>query len=284
MRYKGYSFSKCLFFLAGMLLLIYSLFPIYWIAINSFKLSKEIFSSNPSLLPHKWTLSHYAVVLSGKSVKGGVSFLQYFRNSLIVATFVTLLALFIGIPAAYGISRSITKVIYTMPLVFLMFAMIPPQAYANSLYLIIRKLGLIDTTLGLIVVYLVFILPLSLWLLSQYFKGIPKDFEEAAKIDGCSRLQIIWKIVIPLSIPGIVITAIFSFIYAWNEFFFASIFTSTAHSMTLPIGIVSYQSAHSISWDLISTAATVAIFPIVIIALIFQRYIIKALTAGGLKG
>jgi len=274
--------KRILFWILVSLFMIYVLFPIYWLINSSFKTEKEIFLFNSTFYPHEFTCNNYRTVLFMR--RGDVNFMAYFSNSLIVAMTTVILSIFIGGLAAYGISRSKSRVIYILPLIFLAFSLTPPQAYVNPLYLMMKYLKLLDTKLSLIIIYTLFSMPLPIWFLSQYFKGIPEELEEAAKIDGCTRLQVISKIVLPLSSPGISVSAIFVFMFAWNEFFLAGIFTSTSGAMTLPIGIMNFQQLHSISWNLTTAASMLAVFPLVIIISIFQRYIIQGLTAGALKG
>lgn len=274
--------KRILFWILVSLFMIYVLFPIYWLINNSFKTEKEIFLFNPTFYPHEFTYNNYRTVLFMRA--GGVNFMAYFSNSLIVAITAVILSIFIGGLAAYGISRSKSRAAYILPLIFLAFSLTPPQTYVHPLYLMMKYLKLLDTKLSLIIIYTLFSLPLPIWFLSQYFKGIPEELEDAAKIDGCTRLQVISKIVLPLSSPGISVSAIFVFMYTWNEFFLAGIFTSTLRAMTLPIGIMNFQQAHSISWNLTTAASMLAVFPLVIVISIFQRYIVKGLTAGALKG
>ena len=274
--------KRILFWILVSLFMIYVLFPIYWIINSSFKTEKEIFLFNSTFYPHEFTYNNYRTVLFMRG--GDVNFMAYFSNSLIVAGTTIILSIFIGGLAAYGISRSKSRAVYILPLIFLAFSLTPPQAYVNPLYLMMKYLKLLDTKLSLIIIYTLFSLPLPIWFLSQYFKGIPEELEEAARIDGCTRLQVISKIVLPLSSPGISVSAIFVFMFAWNEFFLAGIFTSTSRAMTLPIGIMNFQQVHSISWNLTTAASMLAVFPLVIIISIFQRYIIQGLTAGALKG
>jgi multiple sugar transport system permease protein len=274
--------KRVLFWILVSLFMIYILFPVYWLINSSFKLEKEIFSFNPTFYPHKFIYNNYRTVLFMR--EGGVNFMAYFSNSLIIAITVLILSIFIGGLAAYGMSRSKSRAVYILPLIFLAFSLTPPQAYVNPLYLMMKYLNLLDTKLGLIIIYLLFSLPLPIWFLSQYFKGIPKELEEVAKIDGCTRLQVMSKIVLPLSAPGIFTSAIFVFMYVWNEYFLAGIFTSTPRAMTLPIGIMNFQQAHSVSWNLTTAASMLAVFPLVIVISIFQRYIVQALMAGALKG
>jgi len=274
--------KRILFWILVSLFMIYVLFPIYWLVNNSFKTEKEIFLFNPTFYPHEFTYYNYRTVLFMRG--GGVNFMAYFSNSLIVAITTLILSIFIGGLAAYGISRSKSRAIYILPLIFLAFSLTPPQAYVNPLYFMMKYLKLLDTKLSLIIIYTLFSLPLPIWFLSQYFKGIPEELEEAARIDGCTRFQVISKIVLPLSSPGISVSAIFVFMYVWNEFFLAGIFTSTSRAMTLPIGIMNFQQLNSLSWNLTSAASMMAVFPLVIIISIFQRYIIQGLTAGALKG
>ncbi len=273
--------KRLLFFAVVLFYLLYTLFPIYWLAVNSFKPAREIFSLNPSLFPQNFTLDNYVRVLRGEGI--GVNFMLALRNTVVVAVVVTLLGVFVGGIAAYGISRSKNRLIYGLPLVFLLFSLTPPQTYAVPIFTTLRALHLLDTQIGLMLVYLTFSLPLPIWFMSQYFKSIPREFEESARIDGCNRFQVIFKIVFPLAAPAVSTSAIFIFMQNWNEFFFAMTLTSR-RAMTMPVAIMNFQDARAMAWDLSTASSMLAVIPLVIILTVLQRYVIQGLTGGGLKG
>lgn len=260
---------------------VYVLFPTYWLFINSFKLEKDIFTVKPALIPLHPTIHNYIAVL--RYEVAGVGFLRYLYNSLIISTAVTLLSIVLGGVAAYGMSRSRSLVIYLLPLPFLIFSLTPPQVYLNPIFLTLKSIHLLDTQLGLILVYLTFSLPLPIWFLSQYFKNIPIEFDDAAHVDGCNLFQIIFRIIFPMAAPALSTSAIFVFMYTWNEFFLAGILT-TKYAVTLSVGIMNFQQAHSVSWNLTTAASMIAVFPLILIIATLQKYVVSGLTAGGLKG
>jgi multiple sugar transport system permease protein len=273
--------KQTLFFIGVMFYLIYTLFPIYWLGISSFKKDKEIFSMRPTLFPQQPTIKNYVKIVEGEGI--GVNFLASLGNTAVIAISVTVVDVLIGGIAAYGISRSRSRLIYSLPLVFLLFSLTPPQTYALPIFITLREVGLLDTRLGLALVYLAFSLPLPIWFLSQYFKSIPREFEDSAKVDGCGRFQIIFRIVFPLAAPALSTSAIFAFMHTWNEFFFASILTSR-QAITMPVAIMNFQDARAMAWDLSTAASMLAVVPLVLILTVLQRYVIHGLTAGGIKG
>jgi multiple sugar transport system permease protein len=273
--------KQTLFFLGVLIYLIYTLFPIYWLGISSFKKDKEIFSMHPTLFPQQPTFENYVKIVEGEGI--GVNFLASLGNTAVIAIAVTVVDILIGGIAAYGISRSRSRLIYSLPLVFLLFSLTPPQTYALPIFITLREVNLLDTRLGLALVYLAFSLPLPIWFLSQYFKSIPREFEDSAKVDGCGRFQIIFRIVFPLAAPALSTSAIFAFMHTWNEFFFASILTSR-QAITMPVAIMNFQDARAMAWDLSTAASMLAVIPLVLILTVLQRYVIHGLTAGGIKG
>jgi len=260
--------------------LAYTLFPIYWLLISSFKPYIEIFQLHPSFFPRDPTLVNYLKVIKGEGI--GVNFLWSLANTIAISIAVTIACVLIGGLAGYGMSRSSNRFIYMLPLAFLLFSLTPPQTYAVPLFLTLGKLGLIDTQLGLAIVYLTFGLPFPIWFLSQYFKSVPREFEEVARVAGYPRIQIVFKIVFPLAAPALMTAAIFSFMGTWNEVFFASILTSK-RAMTMPVAIMSFQDARVMAWDLSTASSMLAVIPLGIILTILQRYVVQGLTAGGLK-
>lgn len=256
------------------LLLIFFLFPIYWLVVTSLKTQVDIFA-----MPPKWvfkpTLANYIHILLG------TEYLNLAKNSLIAASTNVILSMVIGTFAAYAISRfkvGTKNLLYW----FLGIRMLPPIVASIPLFLIAAELRLIDTYVILPLLYLTLNLPFVVWMMKSFIDEIPIEIEESALIDGCSHLGAMVRVVLPLAAPGLVATAVFCFIMAWNEFLFAMIFTRTT-AVTLPVGISGFITEEQIFWGYITAAATVAAVPPVVFALVFQRYIVRGLTFGAVK-
>ncbi|MFQ6066928.1 MAG: carbohydrate ABC transporter permease [bacterium] len=255
--------------------LFLALFPIVWTLSTSFKTIGEYYTYPPVWIPRNPTLANYKYIIYTAG-------LGYLRNSLIIAFFNTLLVLTISIPAAYGIARFRIGG-GNLSFWILSQRMFPPIAVIIPLFLLLKRVGLVDTHLGLIIVYCTFNVAFSVWLLTGFFEEFPKDMEEAAMMDGCSRTGAIMRIVLPLVAPGIVVTAIFCFIFSWNEFMFALILTREV-AKTVTVQLSSFQAPTSIMWGEMSALIIIAIIPILIMALSVQRYLVRGLTLGAVKG
>jgi multiple sugar transport system permease protein len=250
------------------------LFPIYWLFVTSLKNRVNAFS-----MPPHWifipTLENYVHVLLK------TNFLSLARNSLVAVLTNVAISMSVGSAAAYGISRF--KVGQRNLLFwFLSIRMIPPIVASIPLFLIAARLRLIDTVVILPILYLVLNVPFVIWMMKSFIDEIPEEIEESAIVEGCSHLGVLWRIVLPLVAPGLVATAVFCFIFAWNEFLFAMLFTG-ASTMTLPVGISSFIGQEETLWGYITAAASLAAIPPVIFAWIFQRYLVRGLTFGALK-
>jgi multiple sugar transport system permease protein len=259
------------------LVTLYCLGPFIWQAITSLKTSVDL-TRLPPILPARPTFVNYVVIFEEHP------FLRIIGNSLVVASSSTVLSLFVGSLAAFSLAK--------LPIrgkgIFLAFvlsvSMFPPIATVSPLYLIIRALGLRDTLPALIITYTTFTLPLTIWVLTNFFKQIPHEIYLAARVDGCTRFQIFYKIFIPLAAPGLFATAILVFIFSWNEFLFALTFTSTVQSRTIPVGIALFPGVHEVPWGEIAAASVVVTIPIVALVFLFQKRIAEGLTMGALKG
>ncbi len=265
------------FYLLLMLVVMYCLGPYIWQFITSLKPDYEL-TMIPPVFPEKPTEIHYISIFKEHP------FSRIILNSILIASTTTLLSLLIGSLCAFGLAK--LKVKYkTLILGFILsVSMFPPIATVSPLYIIIRALGLRDTWWALIITYTTFSLPLSIWILTNFFRKIPDDIYLAARVDGCGPFQIFYKIIIPLSAPGICTTAILVFIFSWNEFLFALTFTSTPSSRTIPVAIALFPGIHEVPWGDIAAASVVVTIPLVIIVIAFQRRIIEGLTAGAVKG
>lgn len=259
------------------LTILYCSGPLLWQFITSLKPDAEIVRI-PPLLPQNTTVDHYVSIFKGHP------FLRIILNSAVVAASTTLLSLIIGSLAAFGLARLNIRYKALILGFVLSVSMFPPIATVSPLYLIIRALGLRDTWWALIITYTTFSLPLAIWILTNFFREIPDEIYRAARVDGCSPFQAFYKIILPLSAPGVFATAVLVFIFSWNEFLFALTFTSTAASRTIPVGIALFPGLHEVPWGDIAAASVVVTIPLIVLIFAFQRRIIEGLTAGAVKG
>jgi multiple sugar transport system permease protein len=260
--------------------LLGSLAPIYWLITISFKHEVDQFAVPPKWFSFSPTLEHYADAFLARS------FGQYLFNSLLVSVTSTLCALVIGTLAAYSLSRFRlpANLDQKLALWILSTRMFPAIVTAVPLFLIMRDLRLVNTRLSLVIVYTGFNLPFVAWMMRGFFAEIPRELEEAAMVDGDSRLGALWRVVLPLVTPGLAATAVFCLIVSWNEFLFALVLTQTDEAMTLPVGIAGRVTQYGIKWGAMSAAAVVAMIPILAFAMSVQRYLVRGLSLGAVKG
>ena len=255
------------------------IFPVYWLLITAVKPGLDVSASPPIFFPHRVTGENFTSVF----VKQGVG-LNLF-NSIVVTVVAVLLLILIGSMAAYALSRSVlsrrtTKGIMIWILVTRIF---PPVTTVIPYFMIIRLLGLIDTRASLVLTYVSYSLPFSIWLLLGFFQELPKEIEEAAIVEGYTLSQRFFHILLPLTVPGIAVTAIFMFIYSWNEFMFATTLT-TLRAKTLPVVIASFMSDKYLDWGSMATMGSLMLVPIILFSLFGQKYLVRGLTFGAVKG
>ncbi|MDH6153365.1 MULTISPECIES: carbohydrate ABC transporter permease [Paraburkholderia] len=281
-------------FAAAALMLVYVLAPVAWLVSSSLQREADITSIPPHWIPHPATLASFrAIVQAGTgTLPADASFVpssaQYLlpalRNSLVVACAVVVLNLVVSLPAAYAMAK-IRYVGRDLSVYFMLATrVIPDIALIVPFFLFVRKLGLLDNVGALIITYLALTVPFSVFMLLSYFEGLPDELDKAARVDGCSRIQALIKVFLPLALPSLVAVILFTFLTSWNEFLFALMFTQTAASQTVPIIVASFTSDFTTSFSFINAAGVVAIVPPVIIAVVFERYIVSGLTAGAVKG
>ncbi|MCY8936326.1 carbohydrate ABC transporter permease [Peribacillus frigoritolerans] len=277
---KNKAARKIGFYLGLIILLTISLFPFFIMLMTSFKSSKEAVATNPSFFPKDWTFQHYIDIFNPDIFP----YLAYFKNSLIVALTAALLSVVIGIFGAYALSKlkfigktTINASFYTVYMLSGILLVVP-------LFKIISGLGLYDTKTALIITMIVQTLPTSIFMLKSYFDTIPEDLEEAAMIDGLNRVQIIFYIIIPLAISGIISVFVYSFMVAWNDYLFASIFLSDSVNFTLPIGLNALFSTPDYIWGRMMAASLITALPVVGMYAISEHFIKGNLTEGGVKG
>jgi trehalose/maltose transport system permease protein len=259
------------------LLLALLLCPLYWMLLASLTPESRIFGA-PALLPQDLVFDHYRALFAGRD------FWTPIRNSLFVGGATTILSVGLGAPCAYVLARMPFRGRTLTLAVVLATSMFPQVSVVSPLYLLLREFGLINTYPGLVLPYLTFATPLTIWLLVAFFRQLPDAVEEAARMDGAGRLRTLWEIVLPLSWPGLASTAILTFLYCWNEFLFALSFTLGPERHTVPVAIALFRGQYQVPWGEILAAAVVASAPVAAIVLIAQRRIVAGLTAGAIKG
>jgi multiple sugar transport system permease protein len=261
----------------AVLILVWSGGPFLWQFSTSFQLDKMLTSGSPSLIPHPFTLEHYYNAFVEKQLH------RYVWNSLVVSLATTFLCLFVGSLAAFALSRLNIKRRFGILMVILSVSMFPQIALVGPLYLVASNLGLLDTYTALIITYLALGLPLVTWVLFGYFETLPREIDEAARMDGVSVPGLLWRIILPMSLPSLVTTGLLAFITAWNEFLFALAFTSNIDRQTIPVGIANFTNLYYVPWGDIAAASAVVTVPLILLVLFFQRHIIEGLTQGGVK-
>lgn len=265
------------FLLSVIVAVFWSLAPFLWQIVTSLKPDMEL-TTLPPLMPASPTLDHY------RAVFGGTPFLRVILNSSVVASCSTALSVAIGAPAAFGLAKLKVSFKGGIMLFILSASMFPPIATVSPLYLIISAIGLRDTWWALIMTYTTFSLPLSIWILTNFFRQIPNEIYFAARVDGCGPFQAFIRILLPLAAPGIFTTALLVFIFSWNEFLFALTFTATPASRTIPVAIALFPGLHEMPWGDIAAASVVVTIPLVVLVFLFQKRIVEGLTAGAVKG
>jgi multiple sugar transport system permease protein len=260
--------------------LLFALAPVYWMLTISLKSEIDHFATPPPWFIFTPTLEHYYEAFVARA------FGQYLLNSAIVAVASTACALVIGTLAAYALARfqlpwQLNK---HLSLWILSTRMFPAIVTVVPLFLMMRDVRLLNTRASLVIVYTAFNLPFVIWMMRGFFADLPRDLEEAALVDGDSRVGALVRIVLPLVAPGLAATAVFCLIVSWNEFLFALVLTQTDTAMTLPVGIAGRVTQYEIKWGVMSAAATVAIVPILVFALALQRYLVRGLSMGAVKG
>lgn len=255
------------------------IFPVYWLIITSLKIGSEVSAYPPIFIPSVLTIDNYINVFA----KQGIGLNLY--NSVIITIFSVLILILIGSMAAYSLSKSlISRRIRNGLLIWILVTRIfPPVTTVIPFFMIIKTLQLIDTRISLILTYVSYGLPFAVWLLLGFFQELPKEIEEAAIVEGYSFWQRFFWVVLPLTLPGIAVTAIFMFIYSWNEFMYATTLT-TLQAKTLPVVISSFISDKYLDWGSMSAMGTLMIVPVILFSLFSQKYLVRGLTFGAVKG
>ncbi len=242
------------------------------------------FERSLSPIPSRVTLDHYSEVIGSRDFNGRPLFWRIVLNSVVLSLATTLVGMFLASTSAYAFSRLRFPGRRMGLMMFLVVQMFPATLIMIPLYVILDKLGLLDSLVGLVLVYSTTAIPFCVWTLKGYFDTIPREIEEAAWIDGATRFQMFWRIVIPLSRPALAVTALFSFMTAWNEYILAETFLSRETSYTLPVMLQHYVGTHSTQWGKFAAGAVLVSIPVMALFYILQKHLVSGLTAGGVKG
>ncbi|WP_349305418.1 carbohydrate ABC transporter permease [Bacillus sp. FJAT-50079] len=274
---KKRSIKKLSIYIALILFVIINAYPIIWMAINSFKSEKE-FATNQFGFPKKFLLENYTAAWDIANL--GV----LFKNSIFITLTATLLTVFIGALASYFLSRfefKLSKWIYGF---FIFGLLIPIHATLVPMFILMKNLGLLNSPITLLFPYIAFHLPITIFILTSFMKGFPKDIEESAIMDGCGIFKIFWSIILPMSRPAIATTVILNFIYNWNEFSFALVLINDPELQTLPLGLANFAGQFTTNYGAQMAGLTMSLIPIVIFYILFEKNIVKGMTAGAVKG
>jgi len=252
-------------------------FPFLYLIFTSFKTPIDTIAVPPTILPREWTLENYANALGRSGVPAS------FINSIQTAVISTVLSLVLAVPAAYGITRYKTLSGRIFIMAALVTRMVPPVAIGIPLASMMAAAGLSDTPVALSIAHTTISLPLSIWLMSSFFEAVPNDLEEAATVDGCSRLGALWRVVIPVVSGGIAVTAIFAFLASWNEFLFALLMLQSDSVKTLTVGVLQLQGRFVSDYPALMAGLLITSLPVIAAYLVFQRHLVRGIVAGAVK-
>lgn len=270
------STKAILWVLLAVILVLYG-FPFVYLLLTSFKTPSAAIAVPPSVIPEVWTLENYVAALAKEGVVPALV------NSVVTAVLSTLISLVLAVPAAYAVTRYRTPSGRVFVLAALVTRMVPTIAIGAPLVETMRALGISDTSFALAIAHTTISLPLSIWLMASFFEAVPDELEEAAKMDGASRLGALWRVVLPVVSGGLAVTAIFAFLASWNEFLFALLLTSV-RAQTTPIVIANFQTQFGLDWGAMTALAAVYSLPVILLTLTLQRHIVAGLTLGAVKG
>ncbi|HLQ82518.1 MAG TPA: carbohydrate ABC transporter permease [Pseudogracilibacillus sp.] len=260
------------------ILVIISFFPLYWLLVTSFKPTAKLFEVPPKLFVLKPTLEHYIDAFSSQP------YASYYISSTIVALITMGIAIVAGMMIAYALSRLTFKGKPIILFFIMATSMFPPMSLLLPIFTTYRDLGLLNSYFGLSMTHAVFALPMATFLMTALLKRIPKELEEAAVIDGATKLQAFVRVILPLSMPALSAGAILIFVYSWNEFLYAFTLMSEPKNQTLPVGIMMYPGEYEFPWGTISAAIVMSVVPLILLILFFQKRLLEGLTSGALKG
>ncbi|MAQ82217.1 carbohydrate ABC transporter permease [Psychromarinibacter halotolerans] len=257
---------------------IFALFPLYWLLKIALTPDRMIYTEGTALWPSTLTFDNFRAVIFTSD------FLSYFKNSVIVSLTTAAVTALVAAAAGYAFSRFHFRGKRWVVVLMLLTQMFPLLMIIAPIYKIVAGLGMLNSLTSLIVVYVAFNVPFATFLMQSFFDGIPKDLEEAAMIDGCTRFQALWKVILPLTLPGLGATLGFVFTAAWSELLFALMLINSNDAMTFPVGLLTFVSKFSVDWGQMMAAGVLALIPSCLFFLFIQRYLVQGLTSGAVKG
>jgi multiple sugar transport system permease protein len=253
-------------------------FPLYWVGLTSLREAKDVYAQKEMLIPRNLTFDNYVKLFDGTAMP------QWLKNTIVVTMVSTFVSLVVAIFGAYSLARLKFRGASAMGKSVLFMYLLPQTLLYIPLFVMLNDMGQLNSLNALYLAYPTFMLPFCAWLLLGYFKGLPEELEDAARIDGCSRLGVLWRIVMPLAMPGIVTAAIFSITNAWNEFLYALVFIQSDTLWTLQIGLKSFQLADTMLWGVTMAGAVITTIPPVIMYMLLQKFVVGGMTMGAVKG
>jgi multiple sugar transport system permease protein len=257
---------------------IVTIFPFYWMLNTALKPHSEVFLSPPTFVSANWSLAAFSTLLVDRP------FARYFLNSLVVSAGSTLLSVALAALAAYGFTRFHIRGASAL-IVFLLFTkMLPETLLIIPYFRLMSELGLINSYLALILAYSSFALPFSVWMLIGFFRSIPREIDEAAIMDGATRLVVFWRVILPLARPGLVAVALFTFLISWNAYVWALVLTTDPSMFVLSVGIANMVGEYRVQWNELMAASVIAALPVIVLFAFLERHLVSAITAGAVKG
>lgn len=265
-------------------LMIVICLPGLWVVLTAFRPNREILAKPAIWIPEKLSLDNFGKIFGFGAEQIAIPVPAYFTNSLVIALTSTFIALLIGMSGGYAFARFRFKNKNGYFLALMLSRTVPGIALSLPIFMVWSKLGLIDTKMGMIIIYVALNIPFTIWLIDGFFRQIPKEMSEAAQVDGCTRWQAFWKIEFPLAKSGVASAGIFAFLTSWNEYALASQLTRSTDSKTLPVGLMDFTAQFTIDWAGMSAMAVIIIVPALILTFLVQKHLIAGLTFGGVKG
>lgn len=269
--------TKTILWIALVLLVVLYAFPFLYMVLTSLKVPVETIAVPPTIWPRNWTLGNYTSALGTSGVPAS------FINSIVTAIISTAMSLVLAVPAAYAVTRYRTRFGQVFILVALVTRMVPAIVVGAPLITMFRSVGIQDTSFALAIAHTTISLPLSIWLLSSFFQAVPEELEEAARVDGASRIGALVRVILPVTAGGLAVTAIFAFLASWNDYIFALLLTSV-RAQTTPLMIADFQTQFGLDWGTMTALGIVYSLPVILLTFVLQRHIVAGLTLGAVKG
>lgn len=267
---------RVLFLLAILAATLYSAFPFYWLFISSITAPSQLFGG--ALFPSAFSAKSYMQLFSATPI------FTWLGNSILVAVIVTALTLVVAILGAYSLAFFPTRLGQAAGQLILFTYMFPGVVIVVPAYTLLSRLGLVDHLVGLVLVELVLTVPFCIWMLRSFFLQVPKELLEAGRIDGASRMRVLWSILLPVARPGVIAIAVFSFIFSWNEYLFPLVLINSDEGKTLPLGVAGFMGNLTVQWGPLLASGVVAVIPVLVLFLFLQRHLVEGLMAGAVKG